>query len=132
MRQPAIPPPFPVFASTEGTSSNSESGSGGPEFIPFLLTLSPHEAYVVGVILAFILSLELKPAEQELIGLFFELVGFNLGYIAAHALTQEEKRAECEAREVEKERELMKQEIEELKVQVETLQQLVFSQVSEE
>ena len=126
MRQTAIPPPFPVFSS-EGANTEAGKGSNESEFIPFLLALSPHEAYVVGVILAFILSLELKPLEQELIGIFLELVGFNLGYIAAHALTQEEKRAVCEARELEKERELMKQEIEALKQQVNALQQAVYT-----
>ncbi len=71
------PPPPPLFpgTSSENQSFTSETGTQESatfnEFIPFLLLLSPHESYVVGVILAFILSLELEPEQQVMIVYFF-------------------------------------------------------------
>ncbi|MGL4337148.1 MAG: hypothetical protein ACRCST_09675 [Turicibacter sp.] len=85
--------------------------------------LNPYEFYVVGVVIAVIIAMQLNPAEQDGVGTFIELIGFSIGVIATQGLYLEAIEAKKEEKRLAKETEVLKKEVEELKRAVATLQQ---------
>ncbi|HAX72152.1 MAG TPA: hypothetical protein DCY20_01370 [Firmicutes bacterium] len=127
MRNATIPPVAPPGGEElEGISTSSTKNSG-PFFIPFILMLDPLEFYVVGVVIAIILSLELRPAEQDALGTFIELIGFGLSTIATQGLYLEALAAQEEAKVAAEEQKKLQNEVATLKKEVAELKALLLS-----